>query len=263
MVSQYKSVSQFIHTRPVKKFPGVLYIYVLVSPVEWHPSTPSTTLHSCAGLHSHGSHVMLLFPLHLQRSEQSFSSNQVSPAYMNMGKQKFSKLLGSWVLCFTKYLKKMNEWGPYHYIITTTPLLAHLQVDNSHPHQCSRTHQLERICPHWEPDHCHRSIPLHRACHIRCQSLQGPGSLVGDRQDRKVHSDCPMDILELYWRKISDNFIPQFQEFQKALKAFTDFHWGFRLGIEMGQIDNLHTNTLQKYYTEQKGIVIEKLTGNV
>lgn len=93
-----------------------------------------------------------------------------------------------------------NE-DPYHYIITTSPLLAHLQVDNFHPHQCSRTHQLEHICPHWEPDHCHRNILLHRACHIRCQSLQGPGSLVGDRQDRKVHSDCPMDILELYWRK--------------------------------------------------------------
>lgn len=84
LLSQYKSVSQFIHTGPVNKFPGVLYIHVLVSPVEWHPSNPSTTLHSCAGLHSHGSHVILLFPLHLQRSEQSFSSNQVSPAYMNI-----------------------------------------------------------------------------------------------------------------------------------------------------------------------------------
>lgn len=55
--------------------------FLLSLPVEWQSSTPSTTLHSCAGLHCQGSQVMLWMPLHLQRSEQSISVNQVSPTY--------------------------------------------------------------------------------------------------------------------------------------------------------------------------------------
>lgn len=54
-------------------------VWVWSSPVEWQSSIPSTTLHSCAGLHCHGSHVTLLLLLHLQRSEQSISVNQVFP----------------------------------------------------------------------------------------------------------------------------------------------------------------------------------------
>lgn len=79
----------------------------LVSPVEWHPRTPSTTLHSCTGLHSHFSHVISLL-LHLQRSEQSFSSNQVSPAYMNIEHTVVQQI--TWILNVSdnKILKKMT-----------------------------------------------------------------------------------------------------------------------------------------------------------
>lgn len=54
---------------------------LLCLPVEWQPSTPSTTLHSCAGLHCQGSQVTLWLPWHLQRSEQSSSVNQLSPTW--------------------------------------------------------------------------------------------------------------------------------------------------------------------------------------
>lgn len=51
-------------------------------PVEWQSSTPSTTLHSCAGLHCQGSQVMLWLPIHLHRSVQLVFVNQASPTYI-------------------------------------------------------------------------------------------------------------------------------------------------------------------------------------
>lgn len=57
---------------------------LLSLPVEWQSSTPSTTLHSWAGLHCQDSQVMLWLPLHLQRCEQSFSVNQMSPTYTHI-----------------------------------------------------------------------------------------------------------------------------------------------------------------------------------
>ncbi|TNN41394.1 hypothetical protein EYF80_048452 [Liparis tanakae] len=75
--SVYVQVPMYVCITPSKKDACPREVRVL--PVEWQSSTPSTTLHSCAGLHCHASQVMLPLPLHLQRSEQSASGNQEPP----------------------------------------------------------------------------------------------------------------------------------------------------------------------------------------
>lgn len=105
-------------------------------PVEWQPSTPSTTLHSCAGLHCQGSQVIFWLPLHLHRSEQLLSVNQVFPTYIQTHH--------TYILSINRIVFVQKNSGEQNYSLLVfffnTLTGRYLSSSSVHPQSLSGTH---------------------------------------------------------------------------------------------------------------------------
>lgn len=164
-------------------------VLLLRLPVEWQPSTPSTTLHSCAGLHCQGSQVTLLLPAHLQRCEQSFSVNQVSPTYIHARGHPHTHK--------RKCLMRIQGYFFFIHNSRKSENRSHLPAGSSRLRLCIHTRWVGRICLHWGWGRGCKRTPPHRAgCKSR-RGLQGPDSWAGGRRSHTGCNDCPRGTSEL------------------------------------------------------------------
>lgn len=148
----------------------ILGVLLLRLPVEWQSSTPSTTLHSCAGLHCQGSQVTLLLPVHLQRCEQSFSVNQASPTYIHTHRD--AQIAHTKKKC----LVRVQRFIFIFINNSRNSAWAHLPAGSFRLHRYIHTHWVGRICLRWGWGRGYKHIPPHRAGCKSHRGLQDPDS---------------------------------------------------------------------------------------